>query len=139
MSIRAMPRRNGLHAGRRVPKCWSGNWRQGDKVADSYTLITGGSSGIGAATCRTLVAAGHQVISLDLQGADTPVPGVREVLVDLTDAAATTQVARDLARQLQITTVIHNAGAVRERPLEQVTAEDLAALTNLHVAAAVSL
>jgi 3-oxoacyl-[acyl-carrier protein] reductase len=108
-------------------------------LADTYTLITGGSSGIGAATCRALLAAGHRVLSLDRQSAYPPSPGVREFQVDLTDAAATAEVARDLARQFAITTVIHNAGAVRERPLEQVTADDLLALNNLHVAAAVSL
>jgi 3-oxoacyl-[acyl-carrier protein] reductase len=107
--------------------------------ADTYTLITGGSSGIGAATCRALLAAGHRVLSLDRHGASAPLAGVREFQVDLTDAVATAALARDLARQFAITTVIHNAGAVRERPLEEVTAADLLALNNLHVAAAVSL
>ena len=35
--------------------------------------------------------------------------------------------------------MIHNAGAVRQKPLEQVSDDDLQALTNLHVAAPIAL
>jgi 3-oxoacyl-[acyl-carrier protein] reductase len=107
-------------------------------VTRPYALVTGGASGIGAATCRTLLAAGYEVISLDRQRSETPT-AVNEIQVDLSDAAATRAAAEDIARRYPVTTVIHNAGAVRERPLEQVTADDLTFLTNLHVAAAIAL
>ncbi|HVO47848.1 MAG TPA: SDR family oxidoreductase [Steroidobacteraceae bacterium] len=106
---------------------------------ERFALITGGRSGIGAAVARDLLAGGYRVISLDRQPAATLASGMEQVIVDLTDAAATREAALETARRYPITTVIHNAGAVREKPLEQVTGEDLTALTHLHVAAAISL
>lgn len=104
-----------------------------------FTVLTGGSSGIGAATCQLLLAAGHQVISLDRNPGHISSPHLHELQVDLTDVEATRSVALDVARRFPITTVIHNAGAVRQQPIEQVTDEDLRALTNLHVAAPIAL
>ena len=108
-------------------------------MADTCALITGGSSGIGAATCKSLLTAGYRVISLDRRSAGSPLPGLHERLVDLTNALETHEAALEVAAQFPITTVIHNAGAVREQPLERVTAEDLQTLTNLHVGTAISL
>jgi 3-oxoacyl-[acyl-carrier protein] reductase len=108
-------------------------------MTGSCTLLTGGSSGIGAATCQLLLAAGHQVISLDRNRGPISSPNLHELQVDLTDVEATRSVSLDVARRFPITTVIHNAGAVRQQPLEQVTNGDLQALTNLHVAAPIAL
>jgi 3-oxoacyl-[acyl-carrier protein] reductase len=109
------------------------------QVQESFSLVTGGASGIGAETCRALLAAGRRVISLDLQSSSLLPSAVEQVEVDLSDPAAARAVAQELAARYRVTTVIHNAGAVREKPLEQVTAEDLATLSNLHVTAAVCL
>jgi 3-oxoacyl-[acyl-carrier protein] reductase len=108
-------------------------------VTESFALLTGGSSGIGAATCQALLAAGYHVISLDLKPGQVNLPHLHAMQVDLTDVEATRSVALDVARRFPVTTVIHNAGAVRQQPLEQVTGDDLQALTNLHVAAPIAL
>lgn len=108
-------------------------------MSDRHALVTGGSGGIGAVVCRKLLEGGYRVVSLDKRAPVESLPGLRHVQVDLTDATATREVAFELARQIPITTVIHNAGAVREKPLEEVTPEDLQALTNLHLAAALAL
>jgi 3-oxoacyl-[acyl-carrier protein] reductase len=105
----------------------------------SVALLTGGSSGIGAATCRLLLAAGYQVISLDRNPGRIESPNRQEVQVDLSDVEATRMVAAQLARQFRITTVVHNAGAVRQQPLELVSTEDLETLTHLHIAAPIAL
>jgi 3-oxoacyl-[acyl-carrier protein] reductase len=108
-------------------------------MSQSVALLTGGSSGIGAATCRLLLAAGYQVISLDRNPGRIESPHLQQVQVDLTDVEATRTVAAQLARQFRITTVVHNAGAVRQQPLELVSAEDLETLTHLHIAAPIAL
>ena len=100
-------------------------------------LITGGSAGIGLAIVQQLVERGEEVISLDLE------PGsgkkAKHVTVDLTDAKATEQAAREIAKTHQVTTLIHNAGTIRPALLPEVKLEDLNALVNLHLSAAVSL
>jgi 3-oxoacyl-[acyl-carrier protein] reductase len=108
-------------------------------MSQSVALLTGGSSGIGAATCRLLLDAGYQVISLDRNPGRIESPNLQEVQVDLTDVEATRTVAAQLARQFRIATVVHNAGAVRQQPLELVSTEDLETLTHLHIAAPIAL
>jgi 3-oxoacyl-[acyl-carrier protein] reductase len=108
-------------------------------MSNSFTLITGGSSGIGAATCQKLLAAGHRVICLDQKPAATTSPNLQQVQVDLSDIRATAATAHDLAERYPITTIIHNAGAVRQQPLEKVTEDDYHTLANLHIAAPIAL
>jgi 3-oxoacyl-[acyl-carrier protein] reductase len=106
---------------------------------DKYVLVTGGSSGIGAEVCRAFLKLGYQVISMARKAADPAIPGVRHFDVDLTDAAATRELAFDVGRRFPITTLVHNAGAIREKPLEAATLEDLESLTHLHLSAPLSL
>jgi NAD(P)-dependent dehydrogenase (short-subunit alcohol dehydrogenase family) len=102
----------------------------------SAAIVTGGSAGIGHAIAERLLAAGFEVVSLDLQ----PSPlRVKHISVDLTDPEATRQAAAEIARTHAVTTVIHNAGAIRPAPLPDVTLSDLQALTSLHLGAAVTL
>ena len=103
----------------------------------SAAIVTGGSAGIGRAVAERLLTAGQEVISLDVQPTD--LPRVRHVEVDLTDAAATAQAAAEIARSHQVTTVVHNAGVIRPALLPEVKLEDLNALLNLHLSAAVVL
>jgi 3-oxoacyl-[acyl-carrier protein] reductase len=107
--------------------------------SEKYALVTGGSSGIGAAICKALLEQGYQVISLARRAGERPMHGLHEVQVDLADNLATREAAHEVASRFPITTLIHNAGAIREKPLEDVTVDDLQALTNLHLSAALSL
>ena len=106
---------------------------------EKIALVTGGGTGIGAAICRQLLDDGYRVLSLSRRKADAAAKGIVSVQVDLSDPAATRQVAQDLAAQHPINTIIHNAGAIRERRLEEVSVEDLDVLCHLHLGAAIAL
>ena len=60
------------------------------------------------------------MISLDLQVSAALPAAVQQVCVDLTASPPPAAVAGDLVGRHLVTTVIQHAGAVRERPLEQV-------------------
>ena len=102
-------------------------------------IVTGGSNGIGAAVCHTLLGAGYRVVSLDRAPLAVQADGLTGIQVDLCSVEDTRRVAADVARQFAPTTIIHNAGAVLEKPLEDVAPEDLQTLTNLHLAAPIAL
>jgi NAD(P)-dependent dehydrogenase (short-subunit alcohol dehydrogenase family) len=104
----------------------------------STAIVTGGSAGIGLAVVTQLLEKNHEVISLDVQPTELKHPKLSHVKVDLTDTAATAHVAKEINRKA-ITTLIHNAGAIRPALLPDVKLEDLHALVNLHLAAAVVL
>ena len=103
----------------------------------STAVVTGGSAGIGLAIVRELLVQKYQVISLDLK--PNPEKGVKHLAVDLTDPAATAWAAAEIAKKHQVTTLIHNAGTIRPALLPEVKVEDLNALVNLHISAAVIL
>jgi len=78
----------------------------------------------------------YEVLSLDLQPGDSK---ARSIKIDLTDTAATAQVAAEIARSHQVTTVVHNAGVIRPALLPDVKLQDFNALVNLHLSAAILL
>jgi len=102
-------------------------------------IVTGGSTGIGVAICRELLERGYEVISLARREAGLSSPRLRSVRVDLTDPGATRQAAEAIAASTPATTIVHNAGAIREKPLDQVDFADLDALAHLHLTAPVIL
>jgi NAD(P)-dependent dehydrogenase (short-subunit alcohol dehydrogenase family) len=102
-------------------------------------LVTGGASGIGAEICRQMLAAGYEVISLSLRVPDWTHERLHAEVVDLLDASATRAVAHRVASSFAITHVVHNAGAIRPALLDDVTDADLAALTQLHLGAALQI
>jgi 3-oxoacyl-[acyl-carrier protein] reductase len=102
----------------------------------SATVITGGSAGIGRAVAERLLAAGREVISIDLQPSSLK---MKHVEADLTDELATREAAAEICGTYCVTTVIHNAGAIRPALLPEVKLEDLRALVSLHLSAAITL
>lgn len=101
-------------------------------------LVTGGSSGIGLAICRALLARGDTVISLDQQASPIEDARLRTIAVDLCDEAATEAAAREALAE-PVSTLVHNAGMIRSALLGQVAPDDLAALSRLHLSAALIL
>jgi NAD(P)-dependent dehydrogenase (short-subunit alcohol dehydrogenase family) len=102
-------------------------------------LVTGGSSGIGLELCRQLLDDGYRVLNLARRPCELRHGQLENVIVDLADTAATERLARELAAEHTVTDIVHNAGAIRPALLEEVAAEDLAVLSQLHLGAAIAL
>ncbi len=102
-------------------------------------IVTGGSAGIGAAIARALLDRGYGVVSLSLDQPRFSHPRLESVEVDLFDHVATREAAAAVAAKHEITHLIHNAGVIRPNPVEATPADDVQALAQLHLGAALSL
>jgi NAD(P)-dependent dehydrogenase (short-subunit alcohol dehydrogenase family) len=102
-------------------------------------IVTGASGGIGRAIAEAMLEAGHHVVSLDRRMPGWSHARLEPVLVDLFDPKATADAARDVAARHAVSHVVHNAGIIRPNLIEQATVEDIAALSQLHLGAALTL
>ena len=100
------------------------------KLDGKVVLITGGTTGIGAATARLFKAEGATVIATGsnpagLEKARSELPGVEVVLCDQSDPAASQALADDVAgRHGRIDHLFVNAGVAAFAPLDQLTEAD---------------
>ena len=79
--------------------------------ADRIAVVTGGASGIGAATAALLRSRGATTITFDRQGMDARVPTTDHVIVDLTDHDATARAVAAVGdRYGRIDLLVNNAG-----------------------------
>jgi 3-oxoacyl-[acyl-carrier protein] reductase len=110
-----------------------------DMATRNVAVVTGASSGIGAEICRQMLAADYEVVALGLGKPKTAHERLHAMEVDLLDRAATEQAAKEIAGRFAVTHVVHNAGAIRPALLPDVKLDDLDALTQLHLGAAIAL
>jgi len=108
-------------------------------TAPNVAVVTGGSTGIGWEICRQMLDVGYEVVSLARRKPTQSHPKLHALEVDLFDAAATGQAAADVAARFPVTHVVHNAGVVRPALLSEVELDDLQALSQLHLGAAIAL
>ncbi|MGN6462095.1 MAG: SDR family NAD(P)-dependent oxidoreductase [Pseudolabrys sp.] len=108
-------------------------------MTQHVAIVTGGSTGIGAELCRQMLERGYEVISLARRKPPISDARLHAVEVDLFDNAATEQAAREIAAQHPVTHFIHNAGLIRPALLPDVKQEDLAAVTQLHLGAPITI
>lgn len=102
-------------------------------------LVTGSSSGIGAAVARRLLDEGWQVQGLDRAPAVLHHTGFEPHTVDLCDAPATATLLRSLLAHGAPQALVHAAGVLRTAPLGALDAADGALMWQLHVDAATRL
>lgn len=99
-------------------------------LAGRVAVVTGGTRGIGFATCRALTDAGATVV---LTGRDEQVAvscakrlGVEGAVLDVTDSAAVARVIRGVAKTYgRLDVVVANAGVLADALLGMITDETL--------------
>ncbi len=101
-----------------------------------HALVTGSSSGIGAACARHLLALGWQVTGLDMQPPTLDHPRFRALTADLRDAVALNRALDSVAGA---NALVHAAGLLRTGRIEQLDPEDGLAMWHLHVDATTRL
>ena len=107
--------------------------------AHDTIVVTAGSTGIASAICRQLLDEGYQVINLARRSAEFTDPKLHNIELDLSDRAATADVADTLARDYKVTGFVHNAGLIRANLLDEVELKDFDYLAQVHIGAAITL
>ncbi len=102
-------------------------------------VVTGGSTGIGAAICQQLLEEGHRVVNLARRPLELDHEHLHNIELDLSDRQRTCDIAAQIAAQFAVTGFVHNAGLIRANLVEDVDLDDLDYLTQVHMGAAISL
>lgn len=102
-------------------------------------LVTGGSAGIGRATCEALLAQGRTVVNLDYKKPDWAHERLVSFQADLTQEAQTQEIARQITSDYAVTALVNNAGATRPGTIDTATMADLDHVVGLHFKASMIL
>jgi 3-oxoacyl-[acyl-carrier protein] reductase len=101
-----------------------------------HAVVTGSSSGIGAAIARRLLAGGWRVTGLDRVPLALVAPAFETICVDLADETAR---ARAIGGLDDVSAIVHAAGFMRVAALGQLDKAEGEALWRLHVGCASAL
>ena len=113
-------------------------------IANAVVLVTGASSGIGAATARAAAAAGARVVLAArredrIRALADELPGALAVACDVTDAGQLADAVRaTLDTHGRLDVLVNNAGQGLHVPLADVDPDDFRAVLDLNVVAALA-
>jgi 3-oxoacyl-[acyl-carrier protein] reductase len=102
-------------------------------------IVTGGGAGIGAAIATEMLGQGYRVISLARERPAFSHPHLEAIAIDLLDTVATRRAAADVTSRYTVSHLVHCAGVTRHKLVDEVSAEDVRDLAQLHLAAALIL
>lgn len=108
-------------------------------MTERAIIVTGGSSGIGAAIVDSLLAGGHCVVTLQRRAPAKNGPRLHHIACDLTNAGATTAAGAEAARRFDITGLVNNAGGGNPALLEKVDMKTFQEVSALHLQASLLL
>ncbi len=118
----------------------SGGERRSRTFSGKQAIVTGGGSGIGAALCRALVAAGADVVCTDVDGdaaertASSLGARARSARLDVTDAAAVQAAVDEVVdRAGRLDLMFNNAGIVWGGDSELLTLDQWNAIIDVNV------
>ncbi|NYF80741.1 SDR family NAD(P)-dependent oxidoreductase [Granulicella arctica] len=105
------------------------------RLDGQVALVTGGASGIGAATCRELARAGAQVLIADLNltaatSLAEQLPGAKALSMDVTDAASITTA---LGQVSKLDILVNNAGIGLVGDITRTSEEDFSRVMRVNV------
>ena len=105
------------------------------RLENKIALVTGGASGIGAATARELARAGAHVLIADVnlaaaESLAAELPNAQAVAMDVTDAAS---IASALANISQLDILVNNAGIGLVGDITRTSEEDFARVMKVNV------
>jgi NAD(P)-dependent dehydrogenase (short-subunit alcohol dehydrogenase family) len=101
-----------------------------DKRQDSVALVTGASSGIGAAIARRFAAAGYRVLAtgrsaLRLEALGADFPDIERVVADLASTAECERVVAQCIERLgRLDVLVNNAGIYHRRTTEKTSDQE---------------
>ncbi|MCF2529670.1 SDR family NAD(P)-dependent oxidoreductase [Yinghuangia soli] len=116
----------------------SGGGTSGTRATGGTALVTGASSGIGAAVAEALVARGYRVFGTTREPGKVaaPIAGVEYLRLDLTDDASITACA---AAAGAVDVLVNNAGESQSGPFEELPMDAVRRLFETNVFGAVRL
>jgi 3-oxoacyl-[acyl-carrier protein] reductase len=107
-------------------------------MPSKFTIVTGGSNGIGAGICRHLLASGSAVINVDKVPPEMAPEGDSVFFqADLSQPAETRAIAAEVMQKYPVENLVNNAGVSIPDDLEDVTEDDFTKTMNLHLQAAI--
>ena len=108
-------------------------------MGDYTAVITGASKGIGLDLAARLLDKDYKVISIARNEPDDAPKGLITVKTDLLDDSKTSEAAKEIAGQHNVTHFVHNAGLIWPNLLEDAKPADISGLTQLHLGSALTL